>query len=93
MRNIFRFGFWGIIKEYRDRFLYDDHPHSFVFPHHVSKLFAQWDIVETRGVGLDGTAQIALLSQGFARYLENLTRFTPFKYLTKELLIKVGKQP
>lgn len=91
MRNIFRFGAWALIKEYRDRWFNDDQPHSFIVPHRVKTYFRDWDILEARGVGLDGLAQLSVVAPGVALKLTRVSNYSPFKYVTKELVIKARK--
>jgi len=91
VRNLFRFGLWGIAKEYRDRWLHKDQPHAFLVPGKLRSLFRDWEQVQTVGVGLDGLAQLSTVSPGVARRLTRLGRYSPWKFIAKELVVKARK--
>ncbi len=54
MRNLLRRGICALLKEYSDRWFFDDQPHSFAAPQEISQLFEGWPKLRTRGVSLDG---------------------------------------
>ena len=91
LRNIFRFGAWGMVKEWRDRWFHADQPHGFLVPTRLRSLFSDWDLVQTVGVGLDGLAQLSTVSPNLAWRLNRLGRYRPWKYLTKELVVRAQK--
>jgi ubiquinone/menaquinone biosynthesis C-methylase UbiE len=91
LRNIFRFGVWGIVKELRDRWIHKDQPHGFLSPTRLRSLFADWELEKTVGVGVDGTPHLSALSPSLAHRLSRLGRHWPWKYLTKEIVIKARK--
>jgi SAM-dependent methyltransferase len=93
MRNPFRGGVVARAVECRDQWFRGAQPHAYVWPHRLSTLFADWDRIETRGAGLDGLAQVSTLLPGTARRLHGLARYTPFRYLTRELVVKAFKAP
>ena len=91
LRNIFRFGAWGIVKDWRDRWFHADQPHGFLVPSRLRSLFSDWELVQTVGVGLDGLAQLSTASPDLAWRLSRVGRHRPWKYLTKELVVKARK--
>ena len=91
LRNLFRFGAWGIVKEFRDRWINKDQPHGFLAPTRLGSLFADWEIEKTVGVGVDGAPQLSALSPSLAHRLSRLGRYRPWKYLTKEIVVKARK--
>lgn len=91
MRNLFRGLAGGIVKEYRDRWLRRDQPHSFIWPHQVGGYFADWDEVRSRGAGLDGLDLLAATAPNWLRRAREMARFAPLRYVTKELLVKAHK--
>jgi SAM-dependent methyltransferase len=91
LRNLFRFGAWGLVKEFRDRWFHKDQSHGFLPPTKLQALFKDWDLVETVGVGLDGLAQLSTVSPTLARRLNRLGHYRPWKYLTKEIIVKAQK--
>jgi len=91
LRNLFRFGAWGILKEFRDRWVHKDQPHGFLTPTRLGSLFADWELEKTVGVGLDGLPHLSALSPSLAHRLSRLGRYRPIKYVTKEIVIKARK--
>jgi len=91
MRNLFRGVAGAVVKEYRDRLLRHDQAHSFIWPHQVGRYFAGWTRVQARGAGLDGLDMLAESAPRFCRKAHEITRFAPWRYLSKELLIKAHK--
>ena len=91
MRNPFRGGAVARIVECRDQWFLGAQPHAYVWPHEVAKLFYRWERIETRGAGLDGLAQLSTILPKTARRLHSLARYAPFRYLTRELVIKAYK--
>lgn len=91
MRNPFRGGVVARAVECRDQWFRGAQPHAYVWPHQLSTLFADWGHIETRGAGLDGLAQLSTLLPRTARRLHGLARYSPFRYLTRELVVKAYK--
>lgn len=91
LRNIFRFGAWGMVKEWRDRWFHADQPHGFLVPSRLRSLFSDWDVTQTVGVGLDGLPQLSTISPDLAWRLSRLGRHRPWKYITKELIVRAQK--
>lgn len=91
VRNVLRGGAWAMIKEYRDRWLHGDRPHSFIAPHELGRVFAGWIDLRTRGVGLDGAYQLSAFAPRLAARLEAVGSTSPLRYFTKELVVAVRK--
>lgn len=91
LRNALRGLAWAMIKEYRDRWLHDDRPHSFIAPHQVAGVFARWTGLRSRGVGLDGVHWMTALAPGLASRLEDIAGTSALRHLTKELVVAVRK--
>ena len=91
MRNVFRGVAGAIIKEYRDRWFRADQAHSFIWPHQVTKYFGDFCDVRARGAGLDGLDLLASHAPGLIQRTQKITRQVPWRYLSKELLIRARK--
>lgn len=91
IRNVFRGGAWAMVKEYRDRWIHGDRPHSFIGPHEVGSFFADWTDVRTRGVGLDGLHTVQRISPGAADRLERLASTSALRFFTKEIVVAARK--
>ena len=91
MRNPFRGGAVACAVECRDQWLRGAQPHAYVWPHEIAKLLSDWEHIETRGAGLDGLAQISTIFPKAALRLHRVARYAPFRYLTRELVVKAHK--
>lgn len=91
MRNPLRGGAVAFVADCRDRWFRGGPPHTYVWPHRLRSQFADWSRVETRGAGLDGLAWLSTLLPRTARRLHDLARYTPGRYLTRDLVIKAYK--
>ena len=91
MRNPLRGGVVARAVECRDQWFRGAQPHAYVWPHEVSRLFKDWEQIETRGAGLDGLAQLSTILPRTAQRLHGLARHAPFRYLTRELVVKAHK--
>lgn len=91
MRNQFRGLVAGMAVERRDRWFHGGRHRSYLWPHQVRNLFGEWGRVEMRGAGLDGLGRFWSQAPRPARRLHEVTRFWPFRYLAKEMLVKAYK--
>lgn len=91
MRNPLRGGAVARAVECRDQWFRGARPHAYVWPHQVARLFSNWERTETRGVGVDGLAQLSTILPRAARRLHGLARYAPFRYITRELVVKAYK--
>jgi len=67
------------------------HPHFFVGPTCIPRLFAEWTEVTTCGMGLDGINTVQRVSPRLADAIHQLERCTPLRYMSKVLLLKARK--
>ncbi len=93
LRNQLRGVVGALIVERRDRWFYGGRRRCYIWPHQVSSLFSAWERIQTRGVGLDGLGRLSTVAPQSARRLHGLTRYSPWRYLAKELLVKAYKPP
>ncbi len=91
MRNPLRGGVVARAVECRDQWFHGARPHAYVWPHQVARFFSNWERIETRGAGVDGLAQLSTILPRTALRLHSLARYTPFCYLTRELVVKAHK--
>lgn len=78
---------WSYLAEfYRQEFL-GKKPKTFLYPHQIDQKFVGLSIIEKWGIWLPGTGWILRLSKNLARFLNRLTRYTPFCYLANQILI------
>jgi ubiquinone/menaquinone biosynthesis C-methylase UbiE len=91
LRNLFRGLVTGMIVERRDRWFRGGRGRSYLWPHQVRGLFRDWGRVEMRGAGLDGLGRLWNVAPAPARRLHDVTRYWPWRFVAKEMLVKAYK--
>lgn len=91
MRNPLRGGPVALVVECRDQWFRAGQPHAYVWPNQLRSLFGSWERVEGRGAGVDGLAWLSTVLPKTARRLHRIARYAPFRYLTRDLVIKAYK--